>query len=48
MGLRVFLSPTYRAGGMVLDELGKPVPYFDEDRGFQDLDTMKAQYPGRS
>ncbi|WP_281984872.1 chlorohydrolase family protein [Thalassorhabdomicrobium marinisediminis] len=39
MGLRVFLSPAYRAGGMVLDEPGKPVPYFDEDRGFEGLDA---------
>lgn len=42
MGLRVFLSPAYRAGGLVLDEPGMPVPYFDEERGFAGLDSAIA------
>ncbi len=37
LGLRVYLSPAYRSGGMVLEEPGKIVPVFDEERGFQGL-----------
>ena len=37
LGLRVFLSPAYRSGGMVLEAPGKIVPMFDEDRGFEGL-----------
>ena len=38
MGLRVYLSPAYRAGGMVLDAPGQMVPVFDEARGMAGLD----------
>jgi cytosine/adenosine deaminase-related metal-dependent hydrolase len=37
LGLRVYLSPAYRSGGMVLEEPGKIVPVFDEERGFHGL-----------
>lgn len=37
LGLRVYLSPAYRSGGMVLEKPGQLVPVFDEERGFQGL-----------
>lgn len=37
LGLRVYLSPAYRAGGMVLDAPGKMSPVFDVERGFSGL-----------
>ncbi|AXC49909.1 N-ethylammeline chlorohydrolase [Paracoccus suum] len=37
MGLRVYLSPAYRAGGMLLDGPGQMVPEFDEARGMAGL-----------
>lgn len=37
MGLRVYLSPAYRSGGMVLDAPGRIVPEFDEARGMAGL-----------
>ncbi|HHV67313.1 amidohydrolase family protein [Brucella intermedia] len=37
LGLRVYLSPAYRSGGMVLEAPGHMVPVFDEERGFQGL-----------
>ncbi|WGM60748.1 MULTISPECIES: amidohydrolase family protein [Agrobacterium] len=37
LGLRVYLSPAFRSGGMVLEEPGRMVPVFDEARGFQGL-----------
>ncbi|MQX97516.1 amidohydrolase family protein [Sinorhizobium medicae] len=37
VGLRVYLSPAYRSGGMVLEAPGKIVPVFDEERGIQGL-----------
>lgn len=37
LGLRVYLSPAYRSGGMVLEKPGQIVPVFDEERGFQGL-----------
>lgn len=37
LGLRVFLSPAYRSGGMVLEAPGRMVPVFDEDRGLKGL-----------
>ncbi|MGV2051943.1 amidohydrolase family protein [Agrobacterium sp. 22-209-1] len=37
LGLRVYLSPAFRSGGMVLEESGRMVPVFDEERGFQGL-----------
>ncbi len=37
LGLRVYLSPAFRSGGMVLEEPGRMVPVFDEERGFRGL-----------
>ncbi|WP_428425389.1 amidohydrolase family protein [Pararhizobium sp.] len=37
LGLRVFLSPAYRSGGMVLEAPGRMVPVFDEARGLKGL-----------
>jgi cytosine/adenosine deaminase-related metal-dependent hydrolase len=37
LGLRVYLSPAFRAGGMVLEAPEKMVPVFDERRGLQGL-----------
>lgn len=37
LGLRVYLSPAYRSGGMVLDAPGHMVPVFDEQRGLRGL-----------
>ncbi|WP_269933027.1 amidohydrolase family protein [Aminobacter sp. HY435] len=37
LGLRVFLSPAYRSGGMVLEAPGKMVPMFDEQKGLAGL-----------
>ncbi|MDX0543376.1 amidohydrolase family protein [Sinorhizobium medicae] len=37
LGLRVYLSPAYRSGGMVLEAPGRIVPVFDEERGIQGL-----------
>ena len=37
LGLRVFLSPAYRAGGMVLHGPGDMRPHFDEERGLSGL-----------
>lgn len=42
LGLRVYLSPAYRSGGMVLEAPGKMVPVFDEERGFQGLNDAIA------
>ncbi|PWK74013.1 amidohydrolase family protein [Aminobacter sp. AP02] len=42
LGLRVFLSPAYRSGGMVLEAPGKIVPDFDEARGLAGLDDAIA------
>ena len=42
LGLRVYLSPAYRSGGMVLEEPGRMVPVFDEERGFQGLKDAVA------
>ncbi|TIX87523.1 amidohydrolase family protein [Rhizobium sp. P44RR-XXIV] len=42
LGLRVYLSPAYRSGGMVLEAPGKMVPVFDEERGFQGLSDAIA------
>ncbi len=42
LGLRVYLSPAYRSGGMVLEAPGKMVPVFDEERGFQGLNDAVA------
>lgn len=37
LGLRVYLSPAYRSGSMVLEAPGRMVPVFDEERGFEGL-----------
>ncbi len=37
LGLRVFLSPAYRSGGMVLEAPGQILPMFDEERGLAGL-----------
>ncbi|WP_054008851.1 amidohydrolase family protein [Cypionkella psychrotolerans] len=42
LGLRVYLSPAYRAGGMMLDAPGQIVPLFDEARGMAGLDDAIA------
>lgn len=42
MGLRVYLGPAYRSGGMVLDGPGQMVPVFDEERGFRGLEDAIA------
>jgi len=42
LGLRVFLSPAYRSGGMVLEKPGKIVPMFEEARGLAGLDDAIA------
>jgi len=42
LGLRVYLSPAYRSGGMVLEAPGKIVPVFDEERGLQGLSDAIA------
>ncbi|WP_221931940.1 hypothetical protein [Paracoccus sp. M683] len=42
LGLRVYLSPAYRAGGMVLHGPGDMRPHFDEPRGLAGLDDAAA------
>lgn len=42
MGLRVYLSPAYRAGGMVLEGPGRMEPVFDEPRGMAGLEAAAA------
>lgn len=37
LGLRVYLSPAYRSGGMMLESPGKIIPVFNEERGFAGL-----------
>jgi cytosine/adenosine deaminase-related metal-dependent hydrolase len=37
LGLRVWLGPAYRAGGIVLDEVGAMHPVFNEARGLAEL-----------
>jgi len=37
LGLRVYLSPAYRSGGMVLEGPNDMRPVFDEDRGLEGL-----------
>ncbi|WP_395542405.1 amidohydrolase family protein [Neotabrizicola sp. sgz301269] len=46
LGLRVFLSPAYRAGGMVLHAPGDMRPHFDEARGLKGL-AEAAEYIAR-
>ncbi|MDO5703581.1 MAG: amidohydrolase family protein [Paracoccus sp. (in: a-proteobacteria)] len=42
MGLRVYLGPAYRSGGMVLEGPGQMTPVFDEARGLWGLDDAVA------
>lgn len=42
LGLRVWLGPAYRSGGMVLDSEGAMHPVFDEARGMAELDAAAA------
>lgn len=42
LGLRVYLSPAYRAGGMVLHGPGDMRPHFDEPRGLAGLEAAAA------
>jgi cytosine/adenosine deaminase-related metal-dependent hydrolase len=46
LGLRVYLSPAYRAGGMVLDAPGQVSPLFAEARGLKGL-REAVDYIGR-
>ena len=46
LGLRVYLSPAYRSGGMVLHGPGDMRPHFDEERGLRGL-TDAADYIAR-
>lgn len=50
MGLRVYLSPAYRSGGMVLEAPDRMEPVFDEARGMRglaDAAAFIAQQDGR-
>lgn len=42
MGLRVWLGPAYRSGGMVVDAQGQMAATFDEGRGLQGLQDAVA------
>lgn len=42
LGLRVWLGPAFRSGGMVVEENGRLVPEFDELRGIEGLDHAIA------
>ncbi|MGU3575091.1 amidohydrolase family protein [Brucellaceae bacterium C25G] len=53
LGLRVFLSPAYRSGGMVLEAPNRMEPVFDEERGLAGLadavafiDAQNGRYDG--
>jgi cytosine/adenosine deaminase-related metal-dependent hydrolase len=46
LGLRVWLGPAYRSGGVILDETGAMQPVFDEERGLAELDAAAA-FAGR-
>ena len=37
LGLRLWLGPAYRSGGVILDEAGAMQPVFDEERGLAEL-----------
>lgn len=39
LGLRVYLGPAYRSGGLVVEDDGTIVPVFDEARGLAGLET---------
>jgi len=42
LGLRVYLGPAYRSGGLVVEDDGRIVPEFDEARGLRGLDEAIA------
>lgn len=42
LGLRVYLGPAYRSGGMVVDDEGRLQPVFDEARGLEGLRSALA------
>ena len=42
LGIRVWLGPAYRTGGVILDEAGVMQPVFDEARGLQELSDAAA------
>ncbi|MBW9088537.1 amidohydrolase family protein [Rhizobium wenxiniae] len=42
LGLRVWLGPAYRSGGVILDKMGAMQPVFDEERGLAELDAAAA------
>lgn len=42
LGLRVWLGPAYRTGGVILDEAGAMQPFFDEERGLAGLKDAAA------
>ncbi len=46
LGLRVWLGPAYRSGGVILDETGAMQPVFDEERGLAEL-AEAASFAGR-
>ncbi len=42
LGIRVWLGPAYRTGGVILDEAGAMQPVFDEARGLRELSDAAA------
>lgn len=42
LGLRVWLGPAYRSGGVILDQAGAMQPVFDEERGLRELSDAAA------
>lgn len=46
LGLRVWLGPAYRSGGVILDDVGVMQPVFDEERGLAELEAAAA-FAGR-
>jgi cytosine/adenosine deaminase-related metal-dependent hydrolase len=42
LGLRVWLGPAYRTGGVILDDRGNMQPVFDEERGLAELAEAAA------
>lgn len=42
LGLRVWLGPAYRSGGVILDDAGAMQPVFDEERGLAELEAAAA------
>ncbi|MGA1834935.1 chlorohydrolase family protein [Rhizobium wenxiniae] len=46
LGLRVWLGPAYRSGGVILDDAGAMQPVFAEERGLAELEAAAA-FAGR-